>query len=384
MRIVYVQDTIRGLGGIERITVAKANALAEIAGNEVFVVTIADNKKLPQVFNLSSKVHLINLDIITYRWNPNYSNLLNCLMSWAQKPKYRSLFLQAIDEISPDIVITSGRHDKYLYPLKRNRKWKLVRECHGEKYIEVLDAPTRFLKLVMRLTIFIDHHIYVPRCDRVVLLTNEEKDRNWKGKKNVMVIPNPVTFSCHKPSSLEHKCVISAGRLDRLKNFHSLIKAFRLVCDKHKDWVLKIYGEGLELQNLQRQIVEQGLQDNVFLMGLAKDMMSAMTQSSIFGFTSLSEGFGLVLIEAMECGVPVVSYQCHNGPKDIITDGVDGFLVPVGDEQMLAEKICTIIENRQLHQSMGRAAKEKAKNYQLNIIIDRWMSLFNELVYFKN
>ena len=75
MRIVYVQDTIRGLGGIERITVAKANALAEIAGNEVFVVTIADNKKLPQVFNLSSKVHLINLDIITYRWNPNYSNL---------------------------------------------------------------------------------------------------------------------------------------------------------------------------------------------------------------------------------------------------------------------------------------------------------------------
>ncbi len=379
MRIVYVLDTIRGLGGLERIIVTKANALAEIDGNEVFILSIM-KKDLPQVFEPSSKVHVINSDIINYRWNPAHSSLVNCLLSWSQKQRYRSQFQHQLSELSPDIVITCGKHDKYLYPSKRNRKWKLIREFHGEKFIEVKDAPTRFLKIVSHVTIFIDHLLNVSKCDRVIVLTNEEFERNWQGKKNVMVMPNPVGFLCDTPSSLEQKIVISAGRLDKLKNFSSLINAFKIVCGKHNDWKLRIYGDGQERQNLEQQIVDQYLQNNVFLMGLAEDMRAAMTQSSVFAFTSLSEGFGLVLIEAMECGVPVVSYQCQNGPKDIITDGVDGFLVPVGDEQVLADKICTIIENHQLHQSMGRAAKEKAKNYQLNCIIDRWMSLFNELL----
>jgi glycosyltransferase involved in cell wall biosynthesis len=384
MKIVYVLDTIRGLGGIERIISTKANSLAAIDGNEVYIVSIKDKKNLQQLFELSPSVHVINTNIIDYQWNPSYSNLVNCIKSWSEKFTYRSKLQCVIDEISPDIVITCGKSDKYLYPSKHNRKWKLIREFHEGKDAEIRISPTKFLKFVFRMMTFVDQTFNVSKCDKVVLLTQEEQERFWHGKKNVVVIPNPVSIKCDNPSTLEEKCVISVGRLDQFKNFGALIRAFRTVCRKHQDWVLRIYGEGVEREALQQLIVQEGLQENVFLMGFTGNMVEALRHASIFGFSSLTEGLPLVLIEAMECGVPVVSYQCHNGPKDIITDGVDGFLVPVGDEQMLAEKICTIIENRQLHQSMGRAAKEKAKNYQLNIIIDRWMSLFNELVYFKN
>lgn len=379
MRIVYSLNTIRGQGGVERISLVVANALADIEGNEVYII-VADNKSLKQVFEISPSIHLIDLNVNNHEWNPSYPDLINSMISWTKKPRYRSLLRQAIKKIAPDVVITCGKTDKYLFPPKWMRHWKLIRVFHEEKYIEIKNSPTAFLKWMSRVTIFLDHHLNVPKCDRVIVLTNEEKERNWRGKKNVVMLPNPVTFSCDTPSRLDQKCVISVGRLDRLKNFSSLINAFKIVCHKHNDWKLNIYGEGPEMKALQQQIINDGLQENVFLKGFVQDIRSAMLESSIFGFSSLCEGLPLVLIEAMECGLPVVSFQCSNGPKDIITDGVNGFLVTVGDDKMLADKLCAIIENKELHQSMGRAAKENARNYQLDKIVDRWMDLFNELM----
>ena len=378
MRIVYSLNTIRGQGGVERITLIVANALAEIDGNEVFII-VADNKNLEQVFEVSPSIHLIDLNVNNHEWNPAYPDLINSMISWTTNPRYRSLLRTTLKQIAPDVVITCGKTDKFLFPSKWRRHWKLIRIFHEEKFIEVKNSPTRFLKRTSRAGIFLDHLINVPKCDRIIVLTNEEKERNWQGKKNVLMLPNPVTFSCETPSSLNQKCVISVGRLDKLKNFSALVNAFKIVCERHNDWSLKIYGDGPEKQHLQQQINDLGLQNNVYLMGFVRDIKAAMLQSSIFGFSSLCEGLPLVLIEAMECGLPVVSYQCANGPKDMITDGVNGFLVPVGDDKMLADKICTIIEDKELHQSMGFAAKANARNYQLDHIVNQWMRLFNEL-----
>lgn len=378
MKIVYSLNSIRGQGGVERITLIVANALAQIDGNEVFIV-VADNKSLEQVFEISPLIHLVDLNVNSHEWNPSFPDLINNMISWTTKPRHRSLLRNALKKITPDIVITCGKTDKYLFPSKWKRQWKLVRIFHEEKYIEIKNSPTKFLKWMTRVLIFLDHLINVPKCDRIIVLTHEEKERNWQGKKNVLIIPNPVTFSCETPSSLNQKCVISVGRLDRLKNYSALINAFKIVCERHNDWCLNIYGDGPEKQHLQQQINDLGLQNNVYLMGFIKDIRTVMLQSSIFGFSSLCEGLPLVLIEAMECGLPVVSYQCANGPKDIITDGVNGFLVPVGDEKMLADKICTIIEDKELHHKMGLAAKANAQNYQLDHIANQWMSLFYEL-----
>jgi glycosyltransferase involved in cell wall biosynthesis len=115
-------------------------------------------------------------------------------------------------------------------------------------------------------------------------------------------------------------------------------------------------------------------------MGFSNDMESALRQSSIFAFSSLVEGFALVIVEAMECGVPAVSYQCPCGPKDIITDGNDGYLVPVNDEQMLAEKICDLIEDENLRRQMASEARLRAQYYHVESIAQRWMKLFEEVV----
>ena len=143
---------------------------------------------------------------------------------------------------------------------------------------------------------------------------------------------------------------------------------------------MRIYGDGELKQALHDQINQAGLQDNVFLMGFSNDMATALRQSSIFAFSSLVEGFALVIVEAMECGLPVVSYQCPCGPKDIITDGKDGFLVQVNDEQMLAEKICSLIEDEDLRRQMASEAKLRAQHYHVENIAQQWMALFkNEL-----
>lgn len=118
----------------------------------------------------------------------------------------------------------------------------------------------------------------------------------------------------------------------------------------------------------------------MYLCGNTSQVQEKMCDSSIFVLSSRFEGLPLVMLEAMSCGLPVVSYDCPCGPKDIITDGVDGFLVPTDDEQMLAEKICYLIENPNIRTQMGTAALKKSENYHIDKIIPMWMSLFERLI----
>ena len=174
--------------------------------------------------------------------------------------------------------------------------------------------------------------------------------------------------------------MIAVGRLSAPKNFSSLIRAFRSVADYYPDWILEIYGEGNERIILQKQITSLHLENNVYLCGKTLDVQSNMCSSSIFVLSSIFEGLPLVMLEAMSCGLPVVSYDCPCGPKDIITDGTDGFLVPTDDEQMLAEKICYLIENPNIRTQMGAAALKKSENYHIDKIIPMWMGLFKRLI----
>ena len=213
-----------------------------------------------------------------------------------------------------------------------------------------------------------------------MILTEEDKTTNWKGWNNVSVIPNPVAFASEEVSRLEKNRVVSLGRLENQKNYASLIKSFKIVNGVHPNWNLDIYGSGSQRNQLQSLINELNLGENVHLMGTTNNVRNVLISASAFALSSIMEGFAVVLVEAMECGVPVVSYQCPCGPKDIISDGVDGFLVPVGNEQMMADRICTLIEDEELRRKMGASAKEKAKKYHIDDITKQWMSLFNELI----
>lgn len=381
MKIVYCLNSVSCLGGIEKVTIVKANALAEIPGNEVFIVV----KNLSgdfRIAEISSKVHVVNLGVIS-RTAKTYIHLMINVLDDLRR--YNRRLKKALNEIQPDIVVSTGQSERYKLPSIKG-KWKTIRELHFVRSffynrIEVKNIGDKVWHYFM--TMFVDNYDFghkIWKYDRIVLLTEEDKKTNWPNDKRIEVIPNPQTFTSDRKSLLTAKKVVAVGRYVHQKNFTSLIQAFRLVVEKHPDWSLDIYGDGSEKMQLQSLIEEMGLESNVFLRGYTSQVREKMLEASCYVLSSLYEGFPLVLIEAMTCGLPVVSYACPCGPKDMMTDGKDGFLVPVGDERTLADRICRLIEDEELRKSMGQAAKETSEKYKLENVVQMWMDLFHRLL----
>lgn len=369
------------MGGIGRITVVKANALAEIIGNEIFVIVTDHDMKSALASKLSADVRLVNLDVKYYEddWKSKWHVLKGILF---KRRLHKKRLSKVLNEIRPDVVISLGQAEKYMLPEIKG-SWVIIREMHYYKDFRRLAAETShsmFHKISAGLSNFYDYNCKIGKYDSIVTLTQEDKVLNWKKTEKVTVIPNTLTLRNNKVSELKRKKVIAVGRLTVQKNFSSLIRAFQGVTASHPDWVLEIYGNGSEYESLRKLIIDLRLYNNVSLCGNTMQVQEKMCDSSIFVLSSIFEGFGLVITEAMSCGLPVVSYDCPCGPKDIITDGVDGFLVSAGDEQMLAEKICYLIENPDIRVQMGAAAIKKSEKYRPEIIIPMWMKLFERLL----
>ena len=380
MKIVYCIEDLDRVGGIERVTITKANVLAGIEGNEVWLA-VNTEKKTP-VFPVDGRIRIVNLDVNYYEndWKMNkFQQLRNIFI---KRNEHKQKLIKMLNTIKPDIVISTDNTEKTLLPsLSCPSSPLFIREIHYTSNHRHLGGTTSlYSRIISRVCEFCDYKIRIRKYDRIVVLTHEDKDTFWKKNNKVIVIPNPVTIKHTKRSSLKCRTVITAGRLERQKNYVSLIRAWKTVHLLHPEWILEIWGDGSQRNLLQQCIDTLGLKNNVFLKGTTIDIISKMTESSIFVLSSLYEGLPLVMIEAMSCGLPVVSYACPCGPKDIITESKDGFLVPVGDERTMAERINYLIEHEDMRQQMGMAALEKSKQYSIDIIIQKWMSLFTELL----
>lgn len=379
MKIAYCIDTITAMGGIERVTIAKANALADIIWNQVYIIVTANNGT--PVLSINPKINIINLNV-NYGEDFGKNKLQIYQILLKKRKEHKQKLLTAINDIKPEIIISTNQSEKnFIKTLNINYHPIIIKEIHFCTNYRLIEAKTPFQKLTARIGHFYDYHWNMKGINQIVLLTNEDKELHWKGKNKVSVIPNPIiSQSPYPPSTTKEKRVIAAGRLVYQKNFSSLIKAWKQVAEIHPDWILEIYGEGNERNNLKNQITRLNLEKHVLLKGKTPDIYRAMSSSSIFILSSIYEGFGLVIVEAMSCGLPIISYACPCGPKDIITDGKDGFLVPCYNEEILTQKICYLIENEKKRQNMGLNAIEKAQKYQTNIIIQQWMNLFQKLV----
>ncbi|MBO6169284.1 MAG: glycosyltransferase family 4 protein [Bacteroidales bacterium] len=378
MKIVYCTDSICYQGGIAMTTITKANALAGIPGNEVWVA-VTDNKGNAPIIPLIPNVHLVDLDVNYYEddWKSKLHVLKGIFLKRRQHKKKLRNFLGTV---RPDIVVSTGTSEKLFLPyLKKRVGGSYIREIHFTKSYRRLAACGLFEKLSASVGDILDYQVCIRHYDKVVVLTEEDRVVNWHSKRNVEVIANPIEQVHDKESLLENETVITAGRLVLQKNFSSLIDIWKKVNVKHPDWKLEIWGEGTLRNTLQQQIASQNLASSVFLMGYSDNIGEAMSKASIYVCSSSFEGFGLAIVEAMSHGVPVVSYGCPCGPKDIIEDGKCGYIVPVGAEEEFADRICTLIENYDLRKRMGRCASERAADYSVEKITAEWMRLFNEL-----
>ena len=376
MRIVYCTNSVAGFGGIELVTLAKCNALAAIEGNDVWLIVACPKGRL--AISQNERVHLISLGIDHF----DHDWALPRLKRWKRLLKYRALekkkLQEVVSHIHPDVIISTGSNEKKMLPqLRLSHRPVLIVEQHQASNLGSIWSPVdRFISFVssMEYKLFYRH-----RFDQVIVLTSEAK-RRYSHREKVTVIPNPMIWEHHRNANLTTTKAISVGRLDTMKNHAALIRIWAIIKQTHPDWVLDIYGDGPQKAALERLINQYGLQDLVFLKGLSNDIISKMSEASIFAFTSLGESFGMVLIEAMSCGLPVVAFDCPDGPKEIITDGQDGYLIPLNDESEMVKKICLLIECNDLRRKMGANAKEKSRQYSMDVIIDKYMTLFTTLL----
>lgn len=375
MKIVYCLNSIDYVGGVEVVTVQKANMLADVPGNEVYIL-VTDHNGMRD-FVLSSKVKLIDLGITYYKHESN--KLSDFFIQCQKKKKHFQKLKETLNKIQPDIVISTGLSEKHKLPFISG-KWRTIREIHNEKKFRYKCANSFLGGLRAYISDFVDYGITIKKYDRIVVLTNEDKMTNWSKNSKVIVVPNPCRFEpLVSRDNWDSKNIISAGRLVKQKNFASLIRAFKLVHNIHPDWTLTIYGEGPQRLMLEELADSLGLRDYVHLPGISDNIREKMLDSSIFVLSSIYEGFALVLLESMSCGLPIVSYSCPCGPKDLISEGENGYLVPVNDEQGLANAINNLIEDENKRRTMGREGLLSVLQYSPEIICDRWMGLFKEL-----
>jgi glycosyltransferase involved in cell wall biosynthesis len=196
----------------------------------------------------------------------------------------------------------------------------------------------------------------------------------------IVCVPNGVQAPAVERSTLDSQVIVAAGRLIPIKRYDRLVNAFAKVAAEHPGWTLRIYGRGPQKENLREQIDRLGLHDRAFLMGAVSPIETEWAKGAVAAVSSDMESFGMTIVEAMHCGVPVVATDCPHGPGEIITDGEDGILVPLdGDVDAYADALNRIVADEALRERLGKRALEKADAYAPSVIARRYETLFEEL-----
>lgn len=375
-KIVYCTPSLYIPGGVERVLTTKANYLADIAGYDITIV-LTDGKGKEPYYPLSHKVKIIQLDInFEELWHLSF---FKKIFIYLKKQRiFKKKLTDTLMELRPDITVSLLRREiNFLTSIKDGSK--KVGEIHVNKanYRNFESNNSNIIKAYFAKWWINMLIIKVKKLDSFIVLTHEDKEK-WHEISKTEVIPNPIPNLSPDISNLKNKKVIAVGRYTYQKGFDLLIEAWRRVIEKHADWTLNIYGSG-ERKAFQEQIIRLGIEKNCKLNGPTSNINEKYEESSILAFSSRFEGFGMVLLEAMSCGLPVVSFACPCGPKDIITDGKNGYLVEPENVEALAERICHLIEHEELRKEMGKAARKRAEDFQEDKIMQKWVDLFENI-----
>ena len=366
MRILYLYPIMVELGGTERVFTQKMNMLAVHGGYEVFFLTYNQGSH-PLPFQLNEKVHHEDLEVFTYI-QYQYNGLRRLWEHVKRKRLLRERLSAKVREIRPDIMITSTAGDFPLLCQCKEHRASVIVESHAG-YHQLVDYTA------MSIWNRMDRHRryrWLRRVDSIVVLTEADAKRWRKHYPQVSVISNIVNLNTTgRYSTQKNKRIIFAGRLAPIKGITELATVWKLVYQRHPDWQLDVFGNGddTELQSVP----------GVHVHAAVPDVIPYYCDSSIFLLTSREEPFGLVMPEAMSCGLPVVAFDT-DGSSCIITDGEDGFIVKNRDCEAFARHVCHLIEEEELRRRMGQRAIASAQRYSIHNIISQWESLFESLV----
>ena len=370
MRILYVFRSLAVWGGIERVLVEKMNYLSSVYGYDVYMIT-SDQGNHPIPYHLEDKVHIEDLNI---RFHQQYQyNIVK--RKWiAKKLKriYEQRLSERIQQIQPDIIVcTTADNIDSLVKLKGSIP--LVVESHSICLRTIEDGKFWLQRKWYK-------HYYLKalsKAEVIVSLTEGDATEWRKVHSHVVVIPNIVHLNEGAVSTLENKRVIWVGRFDYQKRPLEMVKIWEQIQPQFPDWQLDIYGEGEQQQVLEDKVPSLGM--NINIHQPTECIIDCYRESSVLVSTSLFEPFGLVIPEAMSCGLPVVAFDCPYGPSSIVTDGEDGFLIPNRDIRLFVEKVCLLMEVESLRLKLGKAGSVSSRRYDASNIIHQWKQLFEQL-----
>jgi glycosyltransferase involved in cell wall biosynthesis len=361
MILLYIVPNINNEGGVARTLAIKTKVLIEKWNYEVHILTQNKGNSAP-FYDFDDKI--IFHDMILKGSGFQFLNT------------YKKSLLKQIGLVKPDAVIVCDNGLKaFAIPFLIKSKVPIIFECHGSKYIEeskdkhgLLSKGIRFLKYNFK-------SFGAKKFSKFVALSNEslvEWDLN-----NSIVIPNPSWLQPKKIAELKNKKVIAVARNSYEKGLDRLLLIWRKVAVKHPDWVLEIYGK--EVTSLRAVGEKLGIDSSVNFYEPVKNIGAKYEEASVCIMTSRQEGFPMVLIEAMSSGLPCIAYDCPCGPRAIIKNDEDGFLIPDGDEDVFVEKLQQLMQEEELRKSFGSKAAKSVAQYNSNSIMKQWNELFLEL-----
>jgi glycosyltransferase involved in cell wall biosynthesis len=371
MKVLYVFRSLAVWGGIERILVEKINYLSQVYGYDVYMLT-SDQGNHPIPYHLDDNVHFEDLNI-RFHQQYQYSFLRRLWVARQLKRQYENRLAERISQIRPDIIIcTTADHIDSLGKLKGSIP--LVVESHSICLRTIEDGHSWLRKKWCRY----QYLKALAKVDVLVALTEGDAAEWRKVHSHVVVIPNFVHLNDVAISTLKNKRVIFVGRFDYQKQPMEMLRIWEKIYPLHPDWQLVIYGEGEQQQELEDKA--RSLDMNIVIHQPTENIFDCYRDSSILLSTSLFEPFGLVIPEAMSCGLPVVAYDCPYGPPEIIKDGVDGFLIKGGNVEEFANRVCQLIEKVKLRIEMGKEGFSSSQRYRVDLIMPRWIKLIEQII----
>ena len=376
-KIVYCTPALYMAGGVERVLTLKANYFADVLGYDVTII-LTEGKGCPLFYPLSEKVNIINLNVgFEELWNCSFTKKV--ILYLRKQRLFRKKLTAELMRLRPDFTVSLLRREiNFITDI--NDGSKKIGELHVNRanYRNFEASDSNIIKSLFAKFWMSNLIGHLRKLDKFVVLTEEDK-KQWVELNNIISIPDPLTFFPEQVCSLQNKRVIAVGRYVYQKGFDLLLKAWSMIEKKYPDWELAIYGSG-NREPYEYIMKELRIDESrCHLNGASSIIQQEYMNSSIFAFTSRFEGFGMVLVEAMACGVPVISFDCPCGPRDIISNNDDGLLVQNGDVNAYVCKLALLMDDASLRQRMSVAGRKNVERFKMDHIGDCWKKLFDGL-----
>ena len=376
MKLLYCHCSLYNPGGMERVLLNKVVWLRAHTNWEIVVVT-TDQKRRPVFYPFPDGVRMIDLGI-NYS-DDNGKNVFKKIGGYLWKKRlHRAKLTELLMQERPDIVVSLYPSESSFIPDIKDGSKKIL-ELHFNKFFRLQYNRKGLLGLIDRWRTKQDEKI-VRKFDKFVVLSQEDKGY-WGKLPNIEVVPNAAMRMTDKYSDVTAKRVIAVGRLDYQKSFDRLIQAWEIVQknEKYSDWHLDIFGQGEWHDMLQQMVVERNLTKTLSINKSTNAIGDEYARSSMLVMSSHYEGFPMVMIEAMACGLPVVSFDFKCGPKDIISHGENGLIVKDGDIDGLAAAMMRLMDDEEYRNILSVNARKVTETYSEEAVMEKWMELFSNV-----